>query len=483
MGNSCDRLKVLIFIPSYNAKNTIVSVLDRIPQSLQGEYDVEVLVADDGSKDNTYALAKEHLANFWCPGKALHNPVNQGYGGNQKLGYHYASKHGFDVVVMVHGDGQYAPEFLPEILAPFNSGAEHVDAVFGSRMLHKRDALKGGMPYYKFVGNMILTRMQNMLLGTRLSEFHTGYRAYRVASLEKLPLQLNTRDFHFDTEIIVQMLFSGGKIVECPITTFYGDEVCHVNGLRYAWDVVKTTVKAKLVRMGIFYDPKFFFSATEVASKISRFAFPSTSRLVSDLVRPGSTVLDLGCSDTSIGSYLEKEKQCVLYRCDTDLDVALPTVPWENIDYVLALDVVEQRNSPEAFLRQCSEALRYNDHAVIMVSAANVGFFIPRLMHLIGQFNYSKRGILALDHKRLFTRHSIKRLFRYAGYEIVQMHVLPAPYPLALGLNWFSRLLLKINHCLCKLLPGLFAWQFLLQVRHSPSVEFVLQNAESHDAQ
>lgn len=255
-------LKVLLLILAYNAKNTIVSVLDRIPRSLAEEYAVEVLVLDDGSEDNTCALAGERLAHFWCPGKALRNPVNQGYGGNQKLGYHYAAQHGFDVVVMVHGDGQYAPEFLPEMLAPFASDAEHVDAVFGSRMLRKRDALRGGMPYYKFVGNMLLTRIQNMLLGSKLSEFHTGYRAYRVASLEKLPLQLNTRDFHFDTEIIVQILFSGGKIVERPISTFYGDEVCHVNGVRYAWDVVKTSVKAKLVRMGIFYDPKFVFSAT-----------------------------------------------------------------------------------------------------------------------------------------------------------------------------------------------------------------------------
>lgn len=479
MDNAHNKLKVLIFIPSYNAKNTIVSVLDRIPQSLMGEYDIAVLVLDDGSKDNTYELAKEHLVQFWCPGKALHNPVNQGYGGNQKLGYYYAAKHNFDVVVMVHGDGQYAPEFLPEILAPFN-GAEQVDAVFGSRMLHKRDALKGGMPYYKFVGNMILTQMQNMLLGTKLSEFHTGYRAYRVSSLEKIPLQLNTRDFHFDTEIIVQMLYSGGNIVERPITTFYGDEVCHVNGLRYAWDVVKTTIKAKLVRMGIFYDPKFFFSATEVASKISRFAFPSISRLVTDLIKPGSKVLDLGCSDKNIASYLEKEKQCTLYHCDTDLDTALPTVPWETLDYVLALDILEQRNSPEEFLRQCSDALRFNNHVIILASVANVGFFIPRLMHLIGQFNYSKRGILALDHKHLFTQQSIKRLFRYTGYDIVNMQILPAPYPLALGLNFVSRLLLKINSCLCKWFPGLFAWQFLLQVRHSPSIEFVLKSAESY---
>ena len=102
-------LRVLIFIPAYEAEQTIVSVLDRIPKSLASSYDVEVLVIDDGSRDRTFELAKEHLAGFWCEGTAMHSPKNQGYGGNQKLGYQYAMDHNFDVVAMVHGDGQYAP--------------------------------------------------------------------------------------------------------------------------------------------------------------------------------------------------------------------------------------------------------------------------------------------------------------------------------------------------------------------------------------
>ena len=199
------QLRVLILILAYNAEKTIESVLDRIPRELAQQYDVHVLVLDDGSRDATHALAKKHLEGFWCPGEALRNPVNQGYGGNQKVGYRYAAEQGFDVVAMVHGDGQYAPECLPMLLEPFARQNERVDAVFGSRMLHKRDALKGGMPYYKFVGNMLLTAFQNRLLGTHLSEFHTGYRVYRVAMLRELPLDLNTNDFDFDTEIIMNL--------------------------------------------------------------------------------------------------------------------------------------------------------------------------------------------------------------------------------------------------------------------------------------
>jgi glycosyltransferase involved in cell wall biosynthesis len=115
----------------------------------------------------------------------LYNPVNQGYGGNQKTGYHYAIEKDFDFVALLHGDGQYAPEVLGQLVEPLRRG--EVDAVFGSRMLVPRDALKGGMPPYKYIGNRILTAVQNKLLGTRLSEFHSGYRVYAVSALRAIP--------------------------------------------------------------------------------------------------------------------------------------------------------------------------------------------------------------------------------------------------------------------------------------------------------
>ncbi len=475
------KLRVLILVLAYNAEKTITSVLDRIPRDMAEKYDLGILVIDDCSRDGTWQIAKKHLEDFWCPGEALRNPVNQGYGGNQKTGYRYASERHYDAVAMVHGDGQYAPECLPELLEPFTRVGEQVDAVFGSRMLNKANALKGGMPYYKFVGNIVLTALQNILLGSRLSEFHTGYRVYRVSTLDSLPLDLNTNGFHFDTEIIMQLLFSGGKIVELPIPTFYGDEVCHVNGLRYAWDVMVATVKARLIRMGIFYDPKFYFPHTEVASTISKFSFPSTSRIVADAVRPGSVVLDLGCTDGELAEYLRREKNCTVFGTGEereDLDHSLPEAPWETLDYVLLVDVLEQRDSPEEFLQRLRARLAGNSRVTIIAGAANVGFFITRFMLLLGQFNYSRRGILALTHKRLFTIGSLERLLRYAGFRIHGKHVAAAPYPLALGLNRLSRALLTVNGGLAKLLPGLFAYQVLLEVLHTPSVEHVLHKAE-----
>ena len=113
-------------------------------------------------------------------------------------------------------------------------------------MINKRDALKGGMPFYKFLGNITLTKIQNFLLNTKLAEFHTGYRIYSINSLKNIPFHLNTNDFHFDTEILIQLFIVNSKIKEISIPTFYGDEICHVNGIKYAFDIILTTSIASL---------------------------------------------------------------------------------------------------------------------------------------------------------------------------------------------------------------------------------------------
>src|SRR4051794_35550393 len=233
--------RLLVFIVAYNAETTIEKVLSRIPATLHSA-DVEVLIIDDSSKDNTFRNGLRYEQGHSAfKITVLRTPENQGYGGNQKLGYRYAIDHGFDIVALVHGDGQYAPEKLPALLEPLVRG--EADAVFGSRMIDKRAARAGGMPVYKWIGNQVLTRFQNALLGTSLSEFHTGYRLYSTAALAQVPFEKNTGDFHFDTEIIIQFVLKNLTIAELPIPTFYGDEICHVNGLKYAWQVVKATTK------------------------------------------------------------------------------------------------------------------------------------------------------------------------------------------------------------------------------------------------
>src|SRR5262245_51436661 len=164
------RPRVLVFIVAYKAETTIRQVLTRIPPALADSYDVEVLVIDDSSDDQTFELGERGRREGLIPFKltVLFNPENQGYGGNQKIGFRYAIDHGFDIVALVHGDGQYAPECLSELLAPV--AQNEADAVLGSRMLTAGGARRGGMPLYKYVGNKILTRYQNLAMRARLSE-------------------------------------------------------------------------------------------------------------------------------------------------------------------------------------------------------------------------------------------------------------------------------------------------------------------------
>ena len=179
--------RLLIFIVAYHAESTIASVLSRIPQSILVNYEAEVLIIDDSSKDGTFDKSLDFLNEAPFPFKAtvLYNPENQGYGGNQKIGYQFAIKNDFDFVALIHGDGQYAPECLGALLEPLQKG--EAEAVFGSRMLARREALKGGMPLYKYVGNKILTWFENKMLKSQLSEFHSGYRLYSVKALKVIP--------------------------------------------------------------------------------------------------------------------------------------------------------------------------------------------------------------------------------------------------------------------------------------------------------
>ena len=239
--------KLLIFIVAYNHEKTIESVIKRIPKKLTNLYDLEILIIDDASSDKTFEISKKIQRNQKKNNlkvKVFYNPINQSYGGNQKIGYHYSIKKKFDFVVLLHGDGQYAPEELPKLLNGLQN--DKLDVVIGSRMIKKKNALKGGMPLYKLIGNIILTKIQNFLLNTNLAEFHSGYRIYSVKSLKLIPFHLNTNDFHFDTEILIQLFLINSKIKEISIPTFYGDEICHVNGMKYAFNIIKTTLIASL---------------------------------------------------------------------------------------------------------------------------------------------------------------------------------------------------------------------------------------------
>ncbi|MFX1297381.1 MAG: glycosyltransferase family 2 protein [Promethearchaeota archaeon] len=225
--------KVVVVFPAYNAEKTLYQTYSEIPMDIVDE----VLMVDDHSVDNTVALAKR------LDIKIIEHERNYGYGRNQKTCYRQALKRGADIVVMVHPDYQYTPKLITAMTSMIAYGV--YDAVLGSRILGGK-ALRGGMPVYKYVANRFLTAFENLILGSKLSEFHTGYRAFSREVLETLPLNENSDDFIFDNEIIAQLIYFRYRIGEISCPTRYFEEASSINfmnSVRYGIGVMAVSIK------------------------------------------------------------------------------------------------------------------------------------------------------------------------------------------------------------------------------------------------
>lgn len=488
--------RVAIFIVSYNAERHIESVLNRIPDWVSQKLH-EVFIIDDSSKDATVQKA---IAASWtaanAPLKVFKTPYNQGYGGNQRLGYRYAIAQQIDIVVLLHGDGQYAPEFLPDILAEY-SRTPGTDAVYGSRFMTKWGALKGGMPIYKFFGNRILTWIQNRIIGTHLSEMHSGYRSYRTSALKKIPFQANSLGFDFDSDIIIQFSTAGLTIREVPIPTFYGDEICHVNGIKYAWACIKAACQYRLMQLEIFYNPKFDIpnrarkytikvSPTSLHHRIRHLPIPSGTQLLDLGGGDGSAVglahADRGVSLTVVDQYVDVDDATGrrasthpnLRHIAADLDGNWPAgIGGRRFNTVFVLDVLEHMKSPERAAEQIFSVMEPGGK--LYASTGNISFWVIRTIHLLGHFNYGRRGILDLTHTRLFTVGSFQRLLRNAGFRIDAVTCFGPPVAdLASGKSRLLRLIDRTSAWLARTWKGLFGYQILIEATRPDSVDSLM---------
>lgn len=485
-------LRVAILVVAYNAEAHIRDTLSRVPPSLLPHL-ASIYVFDDRSTDRTTDEARRLQAGI--PGlEVFTTPFNQGYGGNQKLGFDYAIRRRFDVVVLLHGDGQYAPEVLPRILAPFSD--PDTAAVFGSRMMGRGEARRGGMPLYKYVGNRILSRVENRLLHADLTEFHSGYRAYRVSALSELPFRYNTNGFHFDTEIIVQLLARKKRIVEVPIPTYYGDEICHVNGIPYALSCVATILRAQANRVHLVYHPKYdVFDGGRYVFKTA----PGTvhQRVLARPWEPGTRVLELGAGHGRVARALHERGVDVVgvdqRRPDGDvpfpyLELNLDKAFAEDViqalggpaDVALALDVIEHLHRPEWSLKEVRKAMRPG--GTLLASTGNVGFVLVRLMLALGFFNYGKKGILDLTHTRLFTIRSFCRTLEGEGFEVLRVRGFGPPLLDMVGRSAVLRLLDRVASLLARVWPSLFGYQFLVEARRLDDVGSILEAMEVEEA-
>jgi 2-polyprenyl-3-methyl-5-hydroxy-6-metoxy-1,4-benzoquinol methylase len=479
--------RVALYIIAYEAEDNIDQVLKRIPKNIVNRFS-QIYLIDDSSKDKTVEKAVNSakllgITNF----KAMKTPFNQGYGGNQKIGYNYAIKQGFEYVIMLHGDGQYPPESLPDIIECFAD--PQVAAVFGSRMINRYDALKGGMPLYKWVGNQLLTLVENKIMQSNLSEFHSGYRAYSVKALKLIPFLMNSDVFHFDTDIIIQFLANNFKIKEIPIPTHYGDEICRVNGLKYAKDCLISNFQFRLHKMGVLYQPNFDIQLPK--ERVYSFKKSHNSLhyyIINHLPwKKADVVVDLGANDGILASKIIskvkkitvvdiqkpwEKKNITSLRLDLnqDFDKSLGN---KSFNKVIALDIIEHLNNPEAAIKKINNILKPG--GTLYASTANIGYFIMRITHLIGWFNYGKRGILDMTHQRLFTVNSFKKLLQDNGFILKKIVGFGPPVADQISRRGVWKLIDVISGLLAKQYPPLFSFNFLIIAEKKTAFEDIYQ--------
>ena len=240
--------KVVVVLPAYNASKTLSKTVREIPLGLVDD----IVLCDDASRDETVLVARKlgikHI---------IEHKINRGYGANQKSLYEKAQNLNADIVIMLHPDYQYTPKLIPSMVNII--GEDLYPVVLGSRILGK-GALKGGMPIYKYVANRFLTLFQNILLSQKLSEYHTGYRAFSKSVLESIKYQENSDDFVFDNEMLSQIIFAGFDIGEVTCPTKYFEEASSINfsrSMKYGLGVLRVSIGHFLQRMGLIKLPRY----------------------------------------------------------------------------------------------------------------------------------------------------------------------------------------------------------------------------------
>jgi len=336
-----------------------------------------------------------------------------------------------------------------------------------------------------------LTFIQNRIIKSQLSEFHSGYRAYSMKTLSEIPFESNSNYFDFDTDIIIQLVDTKKRIKEIPIPTFYGDEICRVNGIRYAIRIIKSCVQSRLNKLGLYYQPKFDYHQDSNAHYQSKFGYPSSQQFAMDNIKPQSTVIDIGCGPgfmaeklkeknaktVSIDLQIQPQVRANSFKCvEVDVEKYDFKDDFGKVDYLLVLDIIEHLKSLEQFLKVVRRRFS-KDSPTIIITTGNIAFLPVRLGLFLGSFNYGKRGILDMDHARLFTFYSLVKTLEINGFEVVKKQGIPAPFPLAVGRGKFAGFLLWINKILILISKSLFSYQIAVVAKPLPTLEHLLDDA------
>lgn len=444
-------------------------------------FHTEILVIENDAKIEHFRLKPiNQNSGINIPIKRLIIPYDQGFGGNQKIGFQYAIAQGFDVVAQMDCYDFDTFEILMELFKTILSG--DADACFGLRRGSGASLFNGYRSIKNYMLHRFLTLCQNWLLGLNLTNYLPEYRVYASTALKQIPFRYNSDDSLCNMEIIIQFALKGLIIREIQIpnqTNQKGDtsiqiaDVCHS---------VAAAAASRMHTAGIFYKNQFDIQREDIDYE-AKFDYISSHTMTLDAVSQGSKVLDLACGSGFLANAL-KNKNCQVTGIDMKpaniqnfsrfilLDLDLGELP-ENLgayDYILALDCIEHLKNPEMFLSEL-RAKYFSSAMKIICTTANIAFVPVRLGLLLGTFNYGRFGILDFTHKRLFTFKSFKQMFLQEDYIILKIKGIPAPYPKALGHNLISHALLKLNNLLIRVAPTLFSYQIYIEAKMRPPLK------------
>jgi len=402
-------------------------------------------------------------------------PRDAGYGGARKAAFEYARLKGFDHVLTMRGDGLHPPEALPQLLQPILSDPYRM--VFARRAMR----LASGAGWWRRIPDLlahgVATGLQNRLLGLRLHDYHSGYRLYAMRAVERLPFQLNSDDHHFDMEMVIQCRVLGVPVEEVAVAPVWREYPTRTVGLAEVLRACRCAVDYRLHQLHVYRLGQYFVDEG-VRYTLKRSRTGSHMQIV-QAIRPGSRVLDLGCSQGLLARPL-REKNVRVTGVDIapesrrvaeleeyfvrDLEQPLDLPLGREFDYVVVSDVIEHLRNRTQLLREARRFLKEGGRLII--STPNIALWFYRLSLAVGRFEYGPRGVLDETHVHLFTRATFRREVERASFHVVAERVTSLPFEVVFESTGRSRLIRSVSHAyhaLARLWPALFAYQHIIE--------------------
>lgn len=442
----------------------VVATLQRIPDEVRVRVLAVLLTGPDWEVPRVPGLPAVELL-----------PAASGYGARLKQAYASALALGAGVVATLHAAGEYPPELLPQMLSALDAGES--DAVFGTRNVELLSAVEGGMPLYKFLGNRVLSTMENVMLRTPLSELHSGYRALSANALSAIPFEKNSDDWHFDTQVIIQLHAAQLRLGELPIGTYSSDEIGVVNGMRYAAQVARSVLSFKLHELGLHSAPEYEVRAAYAPKKSP---LSSHARLLELLGPYPKRVLDVGSGYGELSIEMQARGHTVTAMdmfeprvplrdfIRADFSREIPIAPERRFDVIVLADVLEHLPEPAKVLNRLLAHLEPD--GALLISLPNAVHWSLRAHVALGRFEYTNRGILDRGHLRFFTENTARRLLRDAGLVVTRHVTTPVPWENVSRRSRGSRALRAleiVDLALGKMRPNLFAYQHVFRVQRA----------------